>query len=140
MQFQVPQFIDVEDKVVGPFTWKEFVYLAGGAGVCILTFKIVSSFFLAIIIVAPFVTLSLLLTFYKVNDRPFINIFQSMLSYFLSRKLYIWQQPKQDPNKKAIESTNQELSKNAMVAEAEKVLTPEKLRELTWSLDVLDKK
>lgn len=140
MQFQVPQFIDVEDKVVGPFTWKEFVYLAGGAGVCVLSFKIFSSFFIALIVAAPFAGLALMLTFYKVNDRPFINIFQSMLSYFLSRKLYIWQQPKQDPNKKAIESTKQEISKNAMVAEAEKVLTPEKLRELTWSLDVLDKK
>ncbi len=140
MQFQVPQFIDVEDKVVGPFSWKEFVYLAGGAGVCLLTFKIVSNFFLALLIVAPFVTLSLLLTFYKINDRPFINIFQSMIVYLLSKKLYIWRQPKQDPNKKAVQSKQQELNKQAMVEEAEKVLTPDKLRELTWSLDVLDKK
>jgi len=140
MQFQVPQFIDVEDKVVGPFTWKEFVYLAGGAGVCILAFKIIPSFFLAIIVASPFVILSLLLTFYKINERPFINVFQSMLTYLISKKKYVWTPPKQDPNKKAVQIKQQELTKKAMVAEAEKVLTPDKLRELTWSLDVLDKK
>ena len=32
MQFQVPQFLDVEDKIVGPFTIKQFIYLAGGVG------------------------------------------------------------------------------------------------------------
>ncbi len=32
MRFEVPQFIDVEDKIFGPFTFKQFLYLAGGAG------------------------------------------------------------------------------------------------------------
>ena len=139
MQFQVPQFIDVEDKVVGPFTWKEFVYLAGGAGVCVLAFKIFSSFFIALIVAAPFVAVALMLTFYKVNDRPFINLFQSMISYFLSRKLYIWKQPKQN-DKKPITGTEKTITNSKLIQNAEKGLTPEKLRELTWSLDVLDKK
>ncbi|MGI9118107.1 MAG: PrgI family protein [Minisyncoccia bacterium] len=138
MQFQVPQFIEVEDKVVGPFTWKEFVYLAGGAGVCILSFKIFSSFFLALLVAAPFVTLSLLLTFYKVNEQPFINIFQSMLSFYINKKIYIWKPPVKEIPKKTSLSKNE--TTNNIIHEAEKVLTPEKLRELTWSLDVLDKK
>ncbi|TSC61742.1 MAG: SsrA-binding protein, partial [Parcubacteria group bacterium Athens0416_74] len=32
MQFQVPQFIEVEDKIVGPLTFKQFVFIAGGLG------------------------------------------------------------------------------------------------------------
>ena len=32
MMFSVPQFIDVEDKIIGPLTLKQFIYLAGGAG------------------------------------------------------------------------------------------------------------
>ena len=140
MQFQVPQFIDVEDKVVGPFSWKEFVYLAGGAGVCILAFKIIPNFFIAFIVSAPFVVLALLLTFYRVNERPFIDLFQSMLSYLFSKKLYVWQQPKQKPNTENTNINKDTEVNNSIVKDAEKVLTPEKLRELTWSLDVLDKK
>ena len=41
MQFKVPQFIDVEDKLFGPVTFKEFVYLAGGAGLIYVIYKLV---------------------------------------------------------------------------------------------------
>ena len=30
MQFQVPQFIEVEDKIFGPLTFKQFIYMGGG--------------------------------------------------------------------------------------------------------------
>jgi len=39
MRFKVPQFIDIEDKIFGPFSFKQFVYLAGGAGLCYIFFK-----------------------------------------------------------------------------------------------------
>jgi hypothetical protein len=39
MQFQVPQFLDVEDKIIGPFTIKQFLYLAGGAGFAYLSWR-----------------------------------------------------------------------------------------------------
>src|SRR3989344_2665997 len=32
MEYQVPQFIEVEDKIIGPLTLKQFIYLAGEAG------------------------------------------------------------------------------------------------------------
>ena len=39
MRFQVPQFIDIEDKIFGPLTFKQFVYLAGGGGLAFLIYK-----------------------------------------------------------------------------------------------------
>lgn len=36
MQFQVPQFIEVEDKIFGPLTFKQFVYIAGGVALMYL--------------------------------------------------------------------------------------------------------
>lgn len=27
MQFKIPQFLDIEDKIFGPFTFKQFSYL-----------------------------------------------------------------------------------------------------------------
>ena len=41
MQFQVPQFLDVEDKIIGPFTIKQFLYLAGGVGLGYLCIRFV---------------------------------------------------------------------------------------------------
>ena len=32
MQFKVPQFIDMEDKIVGPLTLKQFAYILGAGG------------------------------------------------------------------------------------------------------------
>ena len=40
MQFQVPQFIEVEDKIFGPLTFKQFVYVAGGAGLAYLVWRV----------------------------------------------------------------------------------------------------
>jgi len=44
MRFEVPQFIDVEDKLFGPLTFTQFVYLAGSGGI---SFSTVHSFFCA---------------------------------------------------------------------------------------------
>ena len=38
MRFEVPQFIEIEDKIFGPLTWKQFIYLAGGAGFGVIAF------------------------------------------------------------------------------------------------------
>jgi len=40
MQYQVPQFIEIEDKIFGPLTLKQFLYLAGGGGLCLLFFTL----------------------------------------------------------------------------------------------------
>src|SRR3989344_6905079 len=90
MRFQVPQFIEVEDKIFGPLTLKQFIYLAGAGGVVVLFWSILP-FFFAVIASAPFVLLGLALAFYKINDRSFIFTLQSAFSYFLSHRLYLWQ-------------------------------------------------
>ena len=54
MRFQVPQFIEVEDKIFGPMTLKQFIYMAGGAGLSFLIYVLAKSLivaFLPIIIV-----------------------------------------------------------------------------------------
>ncbi|MEJ0001704.1 MAG: PrgI family protein [bacterium] len=88
MQFKVPQFLDIEDTIFGPFTFKEFVYLVGGGGVCYILYKALGFWVGAvpILIVAGF---SLALVFYKPNGKPFINLIQSALGYVFASKLYI---------------------------------------------------
>ena len=91
MQFKVPQFIDVEDKLFGPFTWRQFMYLAGGAGGVFAIYKLLP-FWIGIFLMIPLAGLSLLLTFYRLNNQPFIYYLQAGINYALSSKLYIWKQ------------------------------------------------
>jgi len=52
MRFQVPQFIEIESKIFGPLTFKQFIYLAGGAGLSFLFYAFLP-FFIAVIFIAP---------------------------------------------------------------------------------------
>jgi hypothetical protein len=89
MRFEVPQFIEVEDKIVGPFTWKQFVYIAGAAGIAVVTF-LTLPFFLFLLIAGPVAALGGFLAFHEVNNRPFSLFLESFVQYVAGGKLYLW--------------------------------------------------
>ena len=129
MEYQVPQFIEVEDKIFGPLTIKQFIYLAGGAG--IITILVLSlPLVFAIILGAPVAALSAALSFYKINGKPFIEILESGLVYFLGGRLYLWKKEKEPVAPKVEAVTPTQLPKAP--------LSRRKLEELAWSLDVRD--
>jgi hypothetical protein len=130
MRFQVPQFIEVEDKIFGPLTFKQFVYLAGGAGVCVVLFVFLAKF-LAILISVPVAVFSVALAFYKVNDKPFIGVVEAYFKYIAASKLYIWR--KED--KKAIGKSDSERQGPAAEVYVPKV-SDSKLKDLAWELDI----
>src|SRR3989338_1208337 len=89
MQFQVPQFIEVEDKIFGPLTFKQFIYVGGGLGACYILWRI-----LPIYIAAPFIAtiggLAAGLAFFQLNGRPFILGLESGFFFLVRNKLYLW--------------------------------------------------
>lgn len=130
MRFQVPQFIEVEDKIFGPFTFKQFVYLAGGAALCVLLLIFLPKF-IAILIALPIAAFSLALAFFKVNEKPFIYTVEAYFNYLITNKLYIWK--KEDkPYEGPTISTNKAPLQQVYVPK----LSESKLKDLTWSLDV----
>ncbi len=89
MRFEVPQFIEIEDKIIGPLTWKQFIYLAGGVGLLIvLYFTLPFTFF--VLFGLPLIGLSASLAFHRINNRPFSIFLESLISYFSKGKLYLW--------------------------------------------------
>lgn len=138
MQFKVPQFLEIEDKIFGPFTFREFVYLAGGAGLCFTLYKLLGLFLGAIPILAV-AGIALALTFYRPNNKPFINILESGFKYIIKNKLYIWKkhiEKKKDNWEKQIISSD--ANKIRMMKEGGLQLDGSRLRDLAWSLDILD--
>ena len=134
MQFKVPQFIDVEDKLFGPFTFSEFAYLIGGAGMVFVIYKIMP-LWIGIFIIIPVIVLVVLLVFYKINNKPFIYYLQAGLNYLVSNKLYVWKQRLVKPSEKKVEES-QQIQTTSIVPK----VTSSKLADLSWSLDVQDKK
>lgn len=106
MRFEVPQFIEVEDKIVGPLTWKQFIYLGGGIGILVGLY--LYSFLLFALLGIPLATLAGFLAFHKVNNRPFSIFLESALNYFTKTRLYIWQKDTQQSVIQYDESSLQE--------------------------------
>lgn len=129
MQFQVPQFIEIEDKIFGPLTLKQFLYLAGGVGASIALFIYIPIKIIAILLIIPVAAFSLALTFYKINNKPFIDTVQSAFYYFLGGKLYLW---KKQEKKKVLKI--QEQKKGSLLSVPK--MSESKLKDLTWSLDI----
>jgi hypothetical protein len=94
MRFEVPQFIEVEDKIVGPLTWKQFIYLAGGGGLLIILYVLLP-FVIFAIIGLPLGALAGFLAFHRINNRPFSIFLESFLNYMRKGKLYFWQKEEQ---------------------------------------------
>jgi hypothetical protein len=89
MRFQVPQFIEIEDKIFGPLTFKQFIYVVGGAGIIVLLFFFLPNF-IAFILSFPVAVFSGSLAFYKINNRPFIITVEAAIKLFFKNKLYVW--------------------------------------------------
>jgi hypothetical protein len=79
-QFIVPQFIDVEAKIIGPITTRQFLILLGATMLIALSYRLFDfSLFLVITIVT--IALAATFAFVKINGRPFhffvLNIIQT---------------------------------------------------------------
>lgn len=133
MQFQVPQFIEVEDKIFGPLTFRQFIYLAGGAGVIAILYTLLP-FFFVVLFGIPVIAFALALAFYRVNDRPFIEVVEAAFGYLTGTKLYLWQKRTPEPTAKNIEA---QVTQKAAVSIPK--LSESKLKDLAWSLDVQER-
>lgn len=91
MRFEVPQFIEVEDKIFGPLTWRQFLYLGGGVGMAVVMF-FTMPLFLFILFGIPLAMLAGALSFYPVNNRPFSYFLEAIFNYLSNKRLYLWRQ------------------------------------------------
>jgi hypothetical protein len=138
MEYQVPQFIEVEDKIVGPLTLKQFIYIAGGGGLCILFFSYLPIIF-ALLLSVPVAALAAGLAFYKVNGKPFVNILEAGFNYYTRSKLFLWKHRESKAAEKSAAAAGaaREAATEALhEARRTPKLTRGKLSELAWSLDV----
>jgi hypothetical protein len=93
MRHEVPQFIDIEDKIFGPLTFKQAIYLAGSVGAAFAIYYILGKIDIPVvfrlIFIAPPIALGVALAFIKINKRPFINFMEAAFYFYINAKRYI---------------------------------------------------
>ena len=88
-------------------------------------------FILAIPVGLAVIGFGLALAFYKVNNKPFIDVVESAITYFFANKLYIWKKTDKKPVANA-STASPAVSASVLVPK----LSDSKLKDLTWSLDI----
>ncbi len=96
MMFNVPQFIDVEDKVAGPLTVKQLFWMIG----MFATVLAVAAIFpgtVTFVVAVPIVVLFVLLAFYRPAGQPLISYVVHAFFFMLRPKVLMWRRPSSVP-------------------------------------------
>jgi hypothetical protein len=107
-QFVVPQFIDVEDKILDPITTRQFAILMVDGLVMFILYKLLS-LPLAILFDVLLLTSGIVLAFVRINGQPF--------HYFLLNVVQTWKRPH-------VRVWNKELSDAEIIALSKVELPP----------------
>ncbi len=93
MQFVVPQFIDVETKIIGPITPRQFVILIITAGLIFVCYKLAdfALFFMEGVILLG---LGIIVAFVKINSQPVYYFILSFIQVARKPKLRVWKREK----------------------------------------------
>lgn len=114
MQFIVPQFIDVETKIIGPITPRQFIILIVTAGLIFLSYKL-ADFTLFIIEAVLLFGLGITLGFVKINSQPVYYFLLSLIQLFKKPNIRVWKREKMVVLEKKIKKKK---------GETEEVITP----------------
>lgn len=134
IQYKVPQKIDLEDKIIGPLTLVQFMYLMGG-GMAVYVVMNLGSTVLFIFLGLPIALLALALAFLKIQDQPFAKFLLASIMFVVRPKERFWQK---DIQKERFESEITSLQKEKKPEKKIEVKSVNKseLEKLAQALDV----
>lgn len=129
MMFSVPQFIDVEDKIAGPLTWKQLLWMIGMGSVLLFFFNLFDTA-LFIIFAVPTILVFVAFAFYKPDGFPLTTFVFYAILFLFRPKVAVWERPVNiRPAVKAPEK------KDENIVVQPKEINEEKLKELARILD-----
>jgi len=92
MRFTVPKFIDYEMKIVGPLTFRQFIFvgIAGAIGFFLYYTIGKTNFFLFIVASLIIGAIAVALAFLQIGGRSLPTILVNFFRFSLSPKIYLW--------------------------------------------------
>jgi hypothetical protein len=88
-QFVVPQFIDAEDKILGPLTARQFIILMVGGFATFTLYKLLT-FTQFLLTGIPIILVSGVVAFVKINGQPFHFFMLNIVQTLRKPKLRVW--------------------------------------------------
>jgi len=89
MRFTVPQFIEREAKIIGPLTFKQFIYI-GSAGLACFVIYFSFSFDIFLMSCFFFGGIASAFAFLEIGGIPLSKFIWNFFKYSLSPKVYVW--------------------------------------------------
>ncbi|HMR55103.1 MAG TPA: PrgI family protein [Candidatus Doudnabacteria bacterium] len=96
MQFPVPQFTDVEDKIIAGLTFKQFAIVFGAAVFTFIIYTISKNLPITIGVAVLTGVPALALVFGKLNGRPLYSSAGNFIQYLFGPKIYIYHKEGKD--------------------------------------------
>lgn len=127
----VPQFVDVEDKIAGPLTWRQLLWMIAMGAVLLVLFTTFGTT-LAIVFGIPVVLLFIALAFYKPNGFTLSSFIGQAVLFLFRPKVAVWERPVMPMVSVKSRSEN---NKPQEEAQPEKQLTRDTLKELARIMD-----
>ena len=90
MRYQVPQFVDIEDQIIGPLTLKQFLMYVVAVMVLVPVY-LLSDLSLFITIMIPVLGVAAAFAHLKINGKSLFFTINAAIEFFLKGQLYIWQ-------------------------------------------------
>ncbi len=131
-KFVVPQFIESEDKILGPITVRQFLLCLGGTLVVFIEYKMLELLYF-ILTGLPTILVVVIFAFVKINGAPFHIFFANATQTSVRAKLRVWNKELNNAELKALMKKPPE-----MIAEAARVKPrPEstRLRDLALTVN-----
>ncbi len=90
MQFTIPQFIEKEPKIIGPFTFKQFTFIGLAGAICIFLYFTIPMF---LFVIATIILLggALALALLKIKKIPLPVIIKNFFIFLFKPKIYLWE-------------------------------------------------
>lgn len=118
-QFIVPQFIDVENKIIGPITIRQFIIMLVAGLFCFIFYKL-SDFSLFLAEAVLTIIIFGLFAFFRINGQPLHYFFLNLTQTLVKPNLRIWNkkiaQPDSIKKEKEAEKINPIIRPRPMVA------------------------
>ena len=89
-QYKVPQDVEADDKLLGPFSFRQFVYLLVAGGLIALAVLLFRLFPLLAIIPVPLILLFAALALPLKKDQPMETYLAAIVSYYLKPRTRLW--------------------------------------------------
>lgn len=92
MEFTVPKFVEREPKLIGPFTFKQFIFVAIAGAACFFLYFFIGKKNMPLFIIIAILLFggALALAFLRIKGYTLPMLLKNFLSFTVMPKIFLW--------------------------------------------------